>query len=221
MQTKPDLRLFKTSFSANEKIQWSFWKISKISVWSFKINNTPLLFFAFCPDVFAEGLSFLQQKQRVSSQKRWGKTIAGLCWHCLKMVWSNSYTMNTSRLTTVRKTIAPSCKWVSLWGNGGGGGHTQTSPFSSRNELTGTTSGSSPCLLQNPWSFAPLLILSLFNLVQLSHTVSWPAFCWLELRPVPSHIHTHTLFLAQLQNNLHVHIYDLSYTSLSMVLLNI
>lgn len=101
------------------------------------------------------------------------------------------------------------------------GGDTQTSPFSSRNELTGTTSGSSPCLLQNPWSFAPLLILSLFNLVQLSHTVSWPAFCWLELRPVPSHIHTHTLFLAQLQNNLHVHIYDLSYTSLSMVLLNI
>lgn len=123
MQTKPDLRLFKTSFSANEKIQWSFWKISKISVWSFKINNTPLLFFAFCPDVFAEGLSFLQQKQRVSSQKRWGKTIAGLCWHCLKMVWSNSYTMNTSRLTTVRKTIAPSCKWVSLWGNGGGDTH--------------------------------------------------------------------------------------------------
>lgn len=44
-----------------------------------------------------------------------------------------------------------------LVGSGWGGGATQTSPFSSRNKLTGITYGSSPCLLQNPIS--PLLIL--------------------------------------------------------------
>lgn len=70
-----------------------------------------------------------------------------------------------------------------------------------------------------PGSFSPLLILWLFNLASLFHTVSWPVSCWLELRPTPN---THTLFLVQQQQNiLHVHIYELSYTNLSMVLLNI
>lgn len=196
MQTKPDLRLFKTSFSANEKIQWSFWKISKISVWSFKINNTPLLFFAFCPDVFAEGLSFLQQKQRVSSQKRWGKTIAGLCWHCLKMVWSNSYTMNTSRLTTVRKTIAPSCKWVSLWGNGVGGGHTDIPIFFEKR-----THRDHVWLQPMPAAESLVLCSSSDSVtIQSSATFSYCVLAsillaGIETRPL-THTHTHTLSCA-------------------------
>lgn len=103
-----------------KKIQWSFWKISKISVWSFKINNTPLLFFAFVL-MFCRGSELPSTETASLLSEEMRKTIAGLCWHCLKMVWSNSYTMNTSRLTTVRKTIAPSCKWVSSWGSGGAG----------------------------------------------------------------------------------------------------
>lgn len=148
MQTKPDLRLLKNVLLSQWEIQWSFWKISKISVWSFKTNNTPLLLgkqppppgLRICPDVFRVGVCVSQ----LPSTEIVRKTIAGLCWHCLKMVWPNSYLMDTLRITTLRETIAPSCKWVSLWWWGifvwG-----QTWPFFAlRNELTGTMYGSSP-----------------------------------------------------------------------------
>lgn len=149
------------------------------------------------------------------------KTIAGLCWHCLKMVWSNSYTMNTSRLTTVRKTIAPSCKWVSSWGSGGGGGHTDIPVFFEKR-----THRDHVWLQPMPAAESLVLCSSSDSVtIQSSATFSYCVLAsillaGIETRPL-THTHTHTLFLAQLQNNLHVHIYDLSYTSLSMVLLNI
>lgn len=125
------------------------------------------------------------------------KTIAGLCWHCLKMVWLNSNSMNTWQITALRKTITPSCKWVSLWWWGifvwG-----QTLPFciekwTHRDHIWIQPMSATESLVP----FSPLLILWLFHLVSLSQTVSWPVSCWLELRPTSNtHTHTHTLSCA-------------------------
>lgn len=77
MQTKPNLRLFKMSFSANEKFNRLFERfprspfgVLKQITHHFCWERSPAptsLQLSWC---FAEGLSFLQQK-RVSSLKRW------------------------------------------------------------------------------------------------------------------------------------------------------
>lgn len=80
MQTKPHLRLFKTYFSANEKNSMVFLKdfqdpcsgvlkqITHCFCWE---CAPPFLFYlSWC---FAEGMSFLRQKQWVSSWTRWEK----------------------------------------------------------------------------------------------------------------------------------------------------
>lgn len=91
--------------------------------------------------------------------------------------------------------------------------------FALRNELTGTIYGSSPCLLQNPRF---LFSSSDSVAIQSSVTFSNGVLASLTLAGIETHLqHTRTPFLVQQQRTLHVHMYELSYTNLSMVLLNI
>lgn len=77
------------------------------------------------------------------------------------------------------------------------------------------------CLLQNPRF---LFSSSDSVAIQSSVTFSNCVLASLMLAGIETHLqhtHTHTPFLVQQQSTLHVHMCELNYTNLSMVLLNI
>lgn len=118
MQTKPHLRLFKTYFSANEEFNGLFERFPRSPFWSFKTNNTLLLLGMCAPDslylswCFAEGMSFLGQKQWVSSWKRWEKQkldYVNIVWKWCDQIptW-----WNQTEIIPVGKTHGPYSKWI-------------------------------------------------------------------------------------------------------------
>lgn len=100
------------SFSANEKFNGLFERfprspfgvlkqITHHFYWESKprpqVSASVLMFLFF---FWGWGMSQLPSIEIVSLlSEEMRKTMAGLCWHCLKMVWLNSYSMHTPQIT--------------------------------------------------------------------------------------------------------------------------
>lgn len=167
------------------------------------------------PQVFASVLMFFGWGgvcvSQLPSTEIVRKTIAGLCWHCLKMVWPNSYSMDTSPhwITTLRKTIAPSCKWVSLWWWGifvwG-----QTWPFLLwEMNSQGPCMDPAHCLLQNPrFLFSSSDSVAIQSSVTFSNCVlASLMLAGIETHLQHTHTHTHTLSCATAEHSTCAHVW--------------
>lgn len=134
---------------------------------------TPIsLYLSWC---FAEGMSFLRQKQWVSSRKRWEKQkldYVNIVWKWCDQIptW-----WNQTEITAVRENECPILQ-MARW----------APPIFSEKGTHENHIWSTPCLLQSHEFCSSLSSVSVT--IQFSATflnVSWPAFCQLELRFFP------------------------------------